>query len=61
MKKSPLIVSFNSGETAPDIDVRVDIDRYGSGCRTLQNSLPTVQGATRRVPGTYYVTVVKGD
>jgi len=61
VKKTPLIVSFNAGETSPDIDVRVDIDRYGPGCRTLQNSLPTVQGGSRRVPGTYYVTTVKGD
>ena len=60
-KKTPIIVSFNSGELTPELDVRVDIDRYQNGCLTLENALPLVQGPAIRMPGTYYVTTIKGD
>lgn len=58
-KETPLINNFNGGEISPMIDVRSDIIKYYSGCRTLQNMVPHVEGGAKKMPGTYYVTVVK--
>ena len=60
-KKTPLICSFNAGELSPKVEVRSDINKYYAGCRTLEGMVPMVQGGTSRMPGTYYVAVVKGD
>src|SRR3972149_6382460 len=56
---TPLINNFNAGEISPRIDARSDVAKYFSGCRTLQNMLPHVEGGAFRVPGTYYVGGVK--
>lgn len=58
-KVSPLINNFNAGELSPELDLRVDIDKYYSGCRTLQNMVPLVEGGAMRMPGTYYTATVK--
>ena len=54
MAKEP-IISFNSGELSPLIDCRSDIEKYGSGCRTLENMIPTVHGIATMRPGTEYI------
>jgi hypothetical protein len=46
-----LIPSFNSGELSPLIHLRSDLDKYRSGCRTLENMLITPYGGVRRRPG----------
>jgi len=56
---SPLLNNFNGGEISPKIDARSDISKYFSGCRTLENMLPFVEGGASRVPGTYYVGALK--
>jgi hypothetical protein len=60
-KKTPIVVSFNVGEVTPELDVRIDTDAYKNGCRMMENTYPLVQGGAARMPGTVYVTVVKGD
>lgn len=50
------ILSFNSGELSPLVDARSDVEKHGSGCRHLQNFIPTIYGAAVRRPGTYYIT-----
>lgn len=49
------IISFNSGELSPKIDVRVDTEKYRSGCRRLENMIPTKYGGAERRPGTLFL------
>lgn len=51
--------SFNSGELTPWLDARTDVDKYGRGCRRLQNMLVTPYGGVRRRPGTIYIAPAK--
>lgn len=55
----PGILSFTSGELSPLLDARVDIDKYFSGCKTLENFISSVQGPAVRRPGTRYVASTK--
>lgn len=55
----PAFTSFNAGELSPLLDGRVDQDKYFSGCKTLQNFLPTVQGPVSRRGGTRRVASTK--
>ena len=58
-RNRPIITSFNGGELSPLLDGRVDQDKYFSGCKTLLNFIPTVQGPARRRGGTRRVGSVK--
>lgn len=49
------IISFNSGELSPLIDARSDVDKYASGCRTLENMIPRVYGIAERRPGLQFI------
>jgi hypothetical protein len=53
------LVSFNAGELSPRLEGRVDLAKYSSGCRTLENFLPTVQGPVIKRSGSRYVSEVK--
>lgn len=61
MKRILNIIAFNAGEVTPELDARIDLDKYEQGCRTMENMLLFVQGGARRMPGTTFVTKVKGD
>ena len=41
------------------IDARTDIEKYSSGCRTLQNMIPRIYGNVERRPGTGYIASTK--
>ncbi len=56
---TPILNNFNGGEISPRIDARSDIVKYFSGCRTLENMFPHVEGGAFRIPGTYYAGGVK--
>jgi hypothetical protein len=58
-KATPLVNNFNSGEISPKLDARADITKYASGCITLQNMIPMVEGGTTECPGTYFVVGAK--
>lgn len=60
-KASPAIVAFNAGQLSPLVDARVEKDWYRSGCKTLENFIPLVQGPAMRDPGTRYVAAVKNS
>lgn len=49
------LINFNSGELSPLIDARSDIDKYRSGCRTLENMIPRVYGIAERRPGLEFI------
>lgn len=56
-----LIPSFNAGELSPLIHLRSDLEKYRSGCRTLENMLITPYGGVRRRPGLEYCDQLLGD
>ncbi len=58
-KVSPIITNFSSGELTDRIDGRVDIGKYGSGCKTLENAIVWPQGGASRRGGLHYVAEVK--
>lgn len=60
-KASPIRTSFNAGELSPLMDGRVDVAKYNSGCRILENFIPTVQGPAVRRAGTRMVAEVKNS
>ena len=49
------ISKLNTGEMSPKCDVRVDLDKYSSGCRHLENMLVTIYGGVEKRPGTEYI------
>ena len=46
-----LVTAFNAGELSPFMDSRADVEKYASGCRTLENMMLTPYGAAFRRPG----------
>ena len=52
---SPIWNSFNAGELSPLMDGRTDQPQYFSGCKVMQNFIPTVQGPAARRGGTRYI------
>ena len=53
------LISFNSGYLSPQIDARSDTEKYGSGCRILENFIPMIYGGVTKRPGTKYVATSK--
>lgn len=58
-RATPIQTSFNAGEWAPELDGRVDVAKYGSACKRLENFIPLIQGPARRRGGTMFVSEVK--
>jgi hypothetical protein len=55
MSINEAILSFNAGELSPKIDTRVDVEKYRSGCRRLENMIPTKYGGAERRPGLKFI------
>jgi len=53
--------SFNAGELSPYLDGRSDIQKYYSGCRTLDNFLILSYGGATKRPGTKYIATTSGE
>lgn len=49
-----------TGVLTPKIDVRIDTEAYASGCRRLDNMIPTVFGLVTRRPGTEMIFIHTG-
>jgi len=47
--------SFTAGEVSPDMDARLDFDRYKNGCYRLRNMIVRSQGPTSNRPGYKYI------
>ena len=56
---TPNLVSFSAGEVSPQLFGRIDIQKYASGCHTLENFICRVHGGAQRRPGSYYVCGAK--
>lgn len=53
------LASFSGGEVSPQVYGRVDIAKYATGCRTLENFVVRVHGGVQRRPGTYFCVAAK--
>lgn len=53
-KASPIKFNFNAGEFAITVEGRVDLDRYPSSMRRMENCIAAPQGPCIRRSGTYY-------
>lgn len=61
MKASPILSNFNAGQLSPLLEGRVDLGKYGSGSRRLENMVPTVQGPLGRRVGFRFVEPIRDD
>lgn len=55
---SPIQVGFNGGQFGPRMAARSDVAPYRTGCKTLENFIPTVQGPALKRSGTRFVKAV---
>lgn len=56
-----VINAFNSGELSPLLEGRIDVKKYYSGCRTLENMVVLPHGGVTKRPGTYYIANAKSN
>ena len=56
-----LVSALNAGELSPYMDARSDVEKYRSGCRTLENMVVLPYGGVYRRAGTEYVGNAKND
>jgi len=54
-----IIASFNAGELSPYLESRTTLEKYRSGCKTLENYLITPYGPANRRAGTEYLGAAK--
>lgn len=56
-----VINSFSAGELSPFLEGRTDVQKYFSGCRTLENFIVLTHGGATKRPGTYYIATTKNS
>ncbi len=56
-----IMSSFNAGEITPRLFGRIDIRKYYSGCRELENMFVHSLGPVEKRPGTYYIATTAGE
>ena len=60
-KTHPVVLSFIGGIISPRLEGRVDLAKYGVGCRELTNAVVTPTGGVYKRPGTRFVARAKGN
>lgn len=60
-KASPAITSFAAGELSPDMEARIDVDKYQVGAHVMENFQCLVQGPALKRAGTVYVAITKSS
>lgn len=60
-RASPALAAFNAGEFAPEMEGRVDIEKYPIASHIQQNFVALKQGPATFRPGTAYVQPVKNS
>ena len=53
--------NFTSGELSPRLDGRIDLPKYYSGCKTLENMIVHPHGGAARRPGTRFISETKSN
>ncbi|MDR2800433.1 MAG: hypothetical protein LBB52_04095 [Desulfovibrio sp.] len=61
MPGSVLQGDFTSGELAPSLSARVDLAKYGKGCRTLKNFIVQAHGGAVKRPGFELLDALPGE
>ncbi len=56
---SPSLVNFNTGQTSPLMEARIDFAKYTSSCRVMENFFATIHGSAERRPGTRFIVATK--
>jgi hypothetical protein len=56
-----LVTAFNAGELSPFMDSRTDVEKYRSGCRSLENMVVLPYGGVYRRAGTEFMGKPKFD
>jgi hypothetical protein len=56
-----IIPSFNAGELSPRLWSRIEVEKYGSGCRILENMIVMPYGGVNRRPGMGYIDYAKSN
>jgi hypothetical protein len=59
MAAHKLLNNFTGGELSPQLDARVDLQKYDTGCRTLANMRPLPWGGATFRSGTKFIAEVK--
>jgi hypothetical protein len=59
MANYPVINIFNAGELSAKMDARRDVDKYNSGCLTLENFQILPHGGVTRRPAIEYIATAK--
>ena len=60
-RASPALTAFNAGEWAPQMEGRVDAEKYPIASHIQQNMIALKQGPSTSRPGTAYVAQVKNS
>jgi hypothetical protein len=55
------LTNFTGGELSPRLDGRNDLNKYASGCKTLENMIVYPHGSAARRSGTQFVAEVKNS
>ena len=55
------LTNFTGGELSPRLDGRNDLNKYSSGCKTLENMVVYPHGSAARRSGTRFVSQVKNS
>ena len=55
------LTNFTGGELSPRLDGRNDLNKYASGCKTLENMVVYPHGSAARRSGTRFVSQVKNS
>ena len=53
--------NFTAGELSPRLDGRIDLPKYFSGCKTLENMIVHPHGGATRRPGTRFISATKNN
>lgn len=61
MPATPIILSFSSGLLTPYVATRVDLEKYYSGCRIMNNMIALPYGPAMRTPGTEFIAAEKTE
>jgi hypothetical protein len=61
MKVAHLLSNFTGGELSPRLNSRVDLKKYASGCRVLENFTIVPHGGARKRSGSLFVIRQRSD
>lgn len=58
-RSAPIQTNFTAGELSPRLEGRIDVAKYGNGCKTLENMISQKHGPASRRGGFYFASEVK--